>query len=233
MPEHEPQYCGVKPSDDTVVLETLRVQKGLGPRRLKALAEVCPRLQDLVSMARSDVRGLDGVGPWLAEYLPAKLDLVAAATRLAEAASLGAAPLGLTDPGYPHRLRAIYDPPSILFVTGDPQAFQGVATLGIVGARRASQHGTEMAQRLGAELVQAGVAVISGLAYGIDGAAHRGALAGHGKTVAVLASRSDQITPAAHTTLAHEIVAGGGALVSEYPPGTEAKGGTFQPATGL
>ena len=178
-------------------------------------------------MSRSDVRGLDGVGPWLAKYLPAKLDLVGAATRLAEAASLGAAPLGLTDPGYPHRLRAIYDPPSILFVTGDPQAFQGVATLAIVGARRASQHGTEMAQRLGAELVQAGVAVISGLAYGIDGVAHRGALAGHGKTVAVLASGSDKITPAAHTTLAHEIVAGGGALVSEYPPGTEAQRGHF------
>ena len=89
----------------------------------------------------------------------------------------------------------------------------------IVGSRRPSPYGEAVAEQLGAELAAAGVVVVSGLALGIDAAAHRGALNGGGTTVAVMGTGVDVIYPAAHVELAEEIVAGGGALVSQFPDG--------------
>jgi len=90
----------------------------------------------------------------------------------------------------------------------------------IVGSRRPSPYGEAVAEQLAMELARAGVIVISGLALGIDAAAHRGALNGGGVTVAVLGTGVDVIYPSAHTVLAEAIVAGGGALVSQFPDGT-------------
>jgi DNA processing protein len=90
----------------------------------------------------------------------------------------------------------------------------------IVGSRRPSPYGEAVAEQLGVELARAGVIVISGLALGIDGAAHRGALIGGGVTVAVMGTGVDVVYPAAHVKLAEEILAGGGALVSQFPDGT-------------
>lgn len=115
----------------------------------------------------------------------------------------------------PECLRAIADPPASLQVRGAPAAVvaPGVA---IVGSRRATRAGREVAHALARDLGAAGVVVVSGLAYGIDAVAHRGALAGGGRTVAVLGGGVDRIYPAAHLRLAEEIVAAGGALASEY-----------------
>src|ERR1700716_1136895 len=90
----------------------------------------------------------------------------------------------------------------------------------IVGSRRPSPYGEAVAEHLAADLARAGVMVISGLALGIDAAAHRGALAGGGVTVAVMGTGVDLIYPAAHSRLADEILAAGGALVSQFPDGT-------------
>lgn len=97
----------------------------------------------------------------------------------------------------------------------------------IVGSRRPSPYGEAVAEQLGAELARAGVIVISGLALGIDAAAHRGALIGGGVTVAVMGTGVDVVYPAAHVKLAEEILAGGGALVSQFPDGTTPRRNNF------
>jgi len=144
-------------------------------------------------------------------------DEAASLRRLAE---LGIRWVARRDGGYPVRLRSIHDPPVGLFVRGagslDLLARPCVA---IVGARACSPYGSEVASMLGSRLASAGVVVISGLARGVDGAAHRGAL-GTGITVAVLGCGIDRDYPRAHASLAAEIAATG-LLVSEYAPGVE------------
>jgi DNA processing protein len=124
------------------------------------------------------------------------------------------------DPRFPARLRSIHDPPPGLFVRGNaPLALLGRPCIAVVGARACSSYGTAVALAFGRELAAAGVVVISGLARGIDGAAHRGALDA-GETVAVLGCGIDRDYPRAHTALAAAI-AQRGLIVSEYPPGVE------------
>ncbi len=122
---------------------------------------------------------------------------------------------------FPTLLRAIYDPPPKLFVRGT--AAEDVLTrpaVAIVGARACSPYGAQVARRLGSDLAAAGIVVVSGLARGIDGEAHRGALAAGGMTVAVLGCGIDRDYPAAHAELARRIREHG-LVVSEYEPGVE------------
>jgi DNA processing protein len=123
--------------------------------------------------------------------------------------------------GFPPLLRAIFDPPKRLYVRGgaadDVLDRRAVA---IVGARACSPYGAQVARRLGRELAAAGLVVISGLARGIDGEAHRGALEARGVTVGVLGCGIDRDYPAAHAELARRIREGG-LVVSEYEPGVE------------
>lgn len=124
---------------------------------------------------------------------------------------------------YPSLLRRIYDPPPALWVRADADlsVLARPATVAIVGARSCSSYGRAVARSLGRDLAAAGAVVVSGLARGIDGEAHRGALDGGGATVAVLGCGIDRDYPAAHRELASRIVAGGGLVVSEYEPGVE------------
>jgi len=133
----------------------------------------------------------------------------------------GSAPgttLTVADPRYPALLKTIHDPPATLHVRGDPAALSR-PLLAIVGSRRASAAGLHLAGQLAGELVAAGVGVCSGLALGIDGAAHRGAVRAGGVSVAVMGTGPDQVYPRRHRTLAAEIAAAG-CLVTEFPPGT-------------
>jgi DNA processing protein len=160
-----------------------------------------------------------GVGPALAGAI-LKLDAARAAEEQERRARpLGVAILTLEDPEYPERLRLIPDPPRVLYRRGTllPEDGDGIA---VVGARAATPYGLTVAERLGRELAEAGVTVVSGLARGIDGRAHRGALAGAGRTVAVLGTGLDRIYPPEHGRLAEQ-VAGCGALLSEFPFGSE------------
>jgi DNA processing protein len=130
---------------------------------------------------------------------------------------LGAVALPFRDPGYPALLRAIGDPPPWLYLRGDPAALVA-PQVAMVGSRRASALGRRAALELSEGLAQAGLAVTSGLALGIDGCAHRGALDAGGDTVAVMATGIDQVYPRRHRELAAAIVERG-CLVTELPPG--------------
>lgn len=133
-------------------------------------------------------------------------------------AACGAQTLSLSDERYPALLRTIYDPPPLLYVLGDVSLLQE-AQLAVVGSRRASPAGLRVAQALSGQLTKAGLHICSGLALGIDGAAHRGALRSGGKSIAVMATGIDLIYPRRHRQLATELEQVG-CLVTEFPPGT-------------
>lgn len=126
--------------------------------------------------------------------------------------------LRLADPAYPALLKEIHDPPPLLFVRGDP-AHLARPQLAVVGTRNPTPAGRETAREFAAHLAGAGLTITSGLALGVDAAAHRGALEGDGITLAVLGTGPDRVYPAKHRDLAHAIAARG-ALVSEFCPGT-------------
>jgi DNA processing protein len=132
--------------------------------------------------------------------------------------------LALGDDGYPARLARIHQPPPALHVLGDAALLRAPA-LAIVGSRRATRDGLLFTERLAADVAAAGLVVVSGLAYGIDSAAHRGALA-TGRTVAVLASGVDIPSPRGNRAL-YERIAETGAVVSEFDRGTRAFPGNF------
>ncbi|MDC7228562.1 MAG: DNA-processing protein DprA [Spirochaetales bacterium] len=121
---------------------------------------------------------------------------------------------------YPRLLSEIYNPPFALFCRGDVPDWS-IPSAGVVGTRLASGSGLDAAYRLGVDFAEAGVAVISGLAMGIDSAAHSGCCDAGGKTIAVLGCGVDRIYPAVNRKLAARILKGGGAIVSEYLPGEE------------
>jgi DNA processing protein len=123
---------------------------------------------------------------------------------------------------FPRLLAAIHDPPPRLFLRGDaaPEVL-GLPAVALVGARSCSSYGRSVARSLARDLAAAGLVVVSGLARGVDGEAHRGALDAGGSTVAVLGCGIDRDYPAAHAELARRICETGGLLVSEYEPGVE------------
>ncbi len=133
--------------------------------------------------------------------------------------------IALPDPRYPPLLRDLPDPPLALFVRGDPECL-AEPQMAIVGSRNPTPSGRDNAFEFARCLVGAGLTITSGLATGIDGAAHRGALAGGGSTVAVVGTGLDRVYPAEHLELAHAIAAQG-ALVSEFPLGSHPTRGHF------
>ena len=133
--------------------------------------------------------------------------------------------LTLADSGYPQALLEIPDPPSLIYVRGNPALLQKRG-LAIVGSRNATPQGQQTAETVARVLAGKGFAVISGLALGIDAAAHRGALAADGATIAVIGTGADRIYPARNKELALAI-AGRGAIVSEFPLGTPAIAANF------
>jgi DNA processing protein len=147
------------------------------------------------------------------------------AEALARLARLGISLLGLTDPAYPPRLRAIPDPPAVLFVKGTLVA-EDTRAIAIVGSRRASPYGRHVAAELAAGLAQQGFTVVSGMALGADAAAHEGALRAGGRTLAVLGSGIDVVYPAEHVDL-YARIAASAAVISEYPPGLSPTRYTF------
>jgi DNA processing protein len=125
--------------------------------------------------------------------------------------------LRIDEPAYPELLRSLDDPPPLLFVAGEPRLL-GLPQLAVVGSRNPTRGGADNAREFARHLAAAGVPITSGLALGVDAAAHEGALAGGGVTIAVVGTGLDRVYPARHRALAHRI-AEQGALVSEYPLG--------------
>jgi DNA processing protein len=185
----------------------------LSPRQADALVA---RFGSPAAVLRAGTAALVGAG--LSEKLAAAVGAAAGrgARESAAVRALGARLVARDDPEYPEPLRQIPDPPLALTVRGRLGDEPCVA---IVGARRASEYGRRVAHELARDLAQAGLTVVSGLAAGIDAAAHAGALEGGGRTVAVLGTGIDVVYPAWHGRLAAEVAAQG-ALVTEFARGT-------------
>jgi DNA processing protein len=139
-----------------------------------------------------------------------------ASAALAAAQAAGIEPIGWHDSRFPALLSCVPDPPPLLWTNGRSEAL-GRPTVAVVGSRAATPYAMDVADRLGEELARRGIVVASGLARGVDSAAHRGCLRGHGLTVAVLGSGLDRVYPAEHAALAKEI-SRQGMLVSELGP---------------
>jgi DNA processing protein len=151
---------------------------------------------------------------------------VPASQRRAELASLGIDTVLRNGPGYPEHLGRFEDAPDLLFIRGDLPTTPGV---GIVGTRRCTAYGLELADAYGRAVAAAGWPVVSGLARGIDGAAHRGMVAAGGRGVAVLGCGIDVTYPREHRRLGEQILELGGAIVTEYPPGSRPDPWRFPP----
>lgn len=143
---------------------------------------------------------------------------VFATEALARGRKAGLTPLAITDPGYPAWLRQIVDPPSVIWVKGQLPDLTTPA-VAVVGSRHATPTGLALGRQLGEGLAEAGLIVISGLARGVDGVSHEGALAAGGVTIGVLGCGADVIYPAEHRELAARVAVSGGVL-SEFLPGT-------------
>lgn len=135
-------------------------------------------------------------------------------------------PLTRISPGYPDRLAGIYDPPPTLYVRGDCP-LDGDKMFAVVGSRRCTRDGQRAAREIAETLAREGATVVSGMAHGVDTAAHEGALIGLGKTVAVLGCGADVVYPPENGVLCERILENGGAVISEYTPGTRPLPGNF------
>ena len=159
-----------------------------------------------------------GVRSAAAEAVSAFADWSEVAAIRQRIGDIGGEIISLDDPRYPENLARIVDPPPVLFLKGSAEHLQSPA-IAVVGARQASELGRRFAFSLSSRLAARGLAVISGLALGVDGAAHEGSLRGGGPTVAVLGTGLDVVYPAAHRHLSERIVETG-VLLTEFPPGT-------------
>jgi DNA processing protein len=205
-------------SENALEWLALTLTEGLGPARSKRLAE---HFAGIKGVFRASLTELEATGLRAASaqsiFTGKSFDL--AQQEMVKASESGAAIVTLDDPIYPSRLREIYDPPIVLYVKGSVAALSlpGVA---VVGTRHPTPYGVGMAERLACDLSNRGLCIISGLARGVDTSAHRGVVNARGKTVGVLGTGVDQVYPRENKRLAEQILALGGALISEFAMGT-------------
>ena len=215
----------VGPSRQELIdLMRLELVPGVGPRMRQKLLERFGTPAAALAAAQSQLREVPGLGPKLAARITAA-DQIDVEAEIALCQEQGIDILTESHPGYPRPLREIHDPPGVLFVRGRILPADGLA-VAIVGTRHATHYGLQTAERLANALAQRGICVVSGLARGIDAAAHRGAMAAGGRTLAVLASGVLNVYPPEHRELADQVAAQG-ALISEAPPHMEPLSGMF------
>ena len=200
---------------------------GIGPIRLRRLLEHFHSPERAWNASAAELRAA-GLEKKYISNLTATRARVSLPEELARIRKLGISLLTWDDPGYPSHLRHIYAPPPLLYTRGT--LLPDEPMVAIVGTRRATTYGREVARRLAQELARNGVTVVSGLALGIDTEAHKGTLAAGGRTIGVLACGVDRPYPLRNRQLAAKIV-DQGALVSDYPPGTAPEARNFPPRT--
>ncbi len=198
---------------------------GMGPVRLRYLLEVFETPARVLTAGKAALESVKGIGRDTASALAeweATVDLAAELKRIED---FGARVISWDSPEYPGTLRTIANPPIVLYVWGDLRV-EDAHALGIVGSRSVTHYGTETTKKLSFQLAYAGYAIVSGLARGIDTAAHNGALAANGRTIAVIGSGLSKLYPPENHGLAEKI-AKSGAVVSEYPMERPADRQTF------
>jgi DNA processing protein len=205
------------PSPDAYWI-ALRAVRGVGPKSARILIEKFGAPDNIFGRTPSEIASA-GIPRKTADAIAATANFDEAEKAVCEMQRIEARLVRITDPDFPPNLKHIADPPPFLYVRGNAD-LSNPNCIAVVGARAASDAGLRMAERLGFELAARGFAVISGLARGIDGAAHQGALAARGCTIAVMGSGIDMIYPPEHRPLAARMIESSGAIVSELPIGT-------------
>jgi len=209
---------------ETEAFVALNMLPRIGPVRVRKLLRLFGSPQAALTAKGTELQQVPGIGPEVADSIVRWQDHADPSAEIAKASASGVKILTLTDPEYPRLLSEIHDPPIILYVRGElPRA----STIGVVGTRKPSHYATECAKKLSYQLAYTGLTIASGLARGIDTAAHQAALAAKGQTIAVLGSGLNYLYPPENTELADKIAAGSGAVVSEFPMDTKADRQTF------
>ncbi|MGI8604983.1 MAG: DNA-processing protein DprA [Verrucomicrobiales bacterium] len=188
----------------------------IGPVRVRRLLAAFGTPEAVLRARHGQIEQIDGFGPELAVALSqweSGIDLSRELRRIQE---IGATIVTQEDANYPQPLREVYDPPLLFYVWGELLERDRHA-IGVVGSRRATHYGTQSARKLSFQLAHAGLTVVSGLALGIDTAAHEGALAAKGRTIAVIGSGLGKLYPPENNVLAEKIAGGHGAVVTEFP----------------
>src|SRR3984893_13079833 len=197
----------------------------LGPVNLRRLLQVFDSPDRVLIAGRDELSAIDGLGQGVVDSIISWESLVDLQKEMVRVREFGADILTLDDAEYPAQLREIHDPPTVLYVWGKLEPRDRHA-IGVVGSRRTSHYGLECAKKISYQIAYSGLTVVSGLARGIDNAAHQGALAAKGRTVAVLGGGLHHLYPAENQALAEKIV-DSGALVTEFPMDTTPDRQTF------
>jgi len=197
----------------------LHLVPGLGARNALKLIRTFGDPQQAFHASLTELQSL-GLREAVAQAIHAGISFEDAANEQRKAEAAGAEIIPFQDPRYPQRLKEIYDPPVVLYARGDTELLEA-PSVAVVGSRRPTPYGAGAAQKLSRELSNLGVAVISGMARGVDTAAHRGALEGRTGTIAVLGCGADVVYPKENGKLAEQIIERG-VIVSEFPLGTTA-----------
>jgi DNA processing protein len=203
----------------------LNMIDALGPVRVRNLIAALGAPEAVWEAGESDLRRAEGIGAEVARRILAQRGEVDPAAEEARARQAGARIVTRDDAEYPALLSEIYDPPLVLYIRGELVKADRNA-IAVVGTRHATHYGLSVTDRLSYQLAKTGFTVVSGLARGIDTAAHRAALKGGGRTIAVLGSAIDRLYPEENAALADEIAASG-AVISEYTMGREPDRTTF------
>ena len=197
----------------------LNMTPGIGPRAAAKLLERFGSAEAVYSATRVELERLRLL-PEAADSIIARDLHAKAEAELESVKQIGCDILILDDGVYPSLLREIYDPPIALYVKGAWTECLDQPCVAIVGSRRSSTYGQNAATMLARDLAQRGVTIVSGFARGIDAAAHRGAIEGGGRTIAVLGTGIDEVYPRDHKRLAEEILEAGGAMMTQFPLAT-------------
>src|SRR5437763_7756756 len=198
----------------------------MGPVRLRKVLEVFGEPERVLAAKRDELRRIDGIGNEVAEQISNWESVVDLGAELKRISDFGASVITPTSSMYPKSLREIHNPPIVLYVWGTLTA-RDQRAISVIGSRRTTHYGTESAKKLSYQLAYAGLTVISGLARGIDTAAHQGALAAKGRTIAVIGSGLSRLYPAENAALAEKIRSGNGAILSEFSMEIEPDRQTF------
>ncbi|HTH50665.1 MAG TPA: DNA-processing protein DprA [Pyrinomonadaceae bacterium] len=197
----------------------LNMTPGVGPRAATKLLERFGSASAVFHARRSELESLR-LKPETIESIIKREFEEKAKVELDRVKELGGDVLILDDGSYPALLREIDDPPPVLYVKGDWQACFDRPSVGVIGSRTCSTYGENSSEMLARDLASRGLTITSGLARGIDTAAHRGAIRGHGRTIAVMGTGLDAVYPRENTGLTREILNSGGCLVTQFPLGT-------------
>ena len=197
----------------------------MGPVRLRRLLDAFGSAEKILLARTDQLAAIDGITRPLSENIARWQDHADPSAELKKAADLGAHVITAQDDEYPSALREIHDPPIVLYVRGGITERDRHA-VAVVGSRKATHYATECAKKLSFQIAYAGLTIVSGLARGIDTAAHQGALAAKGRTIAVIGSGLGCLYPPENAELAERIAASG-AVVSEFPVDTAPDRQTF------